>query len=47
MYARAQAMRRDGTAPKTMGVADDLPNRFALEELNALAGMANKVLWWR
>ncbi|KXZ56639.1 hypothetical protein GPECTOR_1g576 [Gonium pectorale] len=43
MYARAQTMRREGTAPKTMGIADDLPNRFALEQLSTLAGMASKV----
>jgi hypothetical protein len=43
MYAKAQAMRRDGTAPRTLGIADDLPNRFALEQLSQLAGMANKV----
>lgn len=43
LYGRAQAMRRDGTAPKTMGIADDLPNRFALEQLSTLAGMASKV----
>ncbi|PNH12062.1 hypothetical protein TSOC_001000, partial [Tetrabaena socialis] len=43
MYGRAQTMRREGTAPKTMGIADDLPNRFALEQLSALAGMASKV----
>ncbi|GFR41222.1 hypothetical protein Agub_g1895 [Astrephomene gubernaculifera] len=43
LYGRAQTMRREGTAPKTMGIADDLPNRFALEQLSALAGMASKV----
>lgn len=43
LYGRANTMRREGTAPKTMGIADDLPNRFALEHLNALAGMASKV----
>ncbi|KAG2499362.1 hypothetical protein HYH03_002937 [Edaphochlamys debaryana] len=43
LYGRAQTMRRDGTAPKTMGIADDLPNRFALEQLSQLAGMASKV----
>ncbi|GLI68927.1 hypothetical protein VaNZ11_013348 [Volvox africanus] len=43
LYGRAHTMRREGTAPKTMGIADDLPNRFALEHLNALAGMASKV----
>lgn len=43
MYARAQAMRRDGTAPKALGIADGLPDRMALQQLNALAGMADKV----
>jgi hypothetical protein len=43
MYGRAQAMRREGTAPAAMGVADDLPTRMAYEQLNALSGMANKV----
>ena len=42
MYARAQALRKEGTAPAAMGVADDLPTRFAYEQLNALSGMANK-----
>lgn len=26
-----------------VGIADDLPNRFAFEQLNALSGMASKV----
>ncbi|KAJ9510458.1 hypothetical protein QJQ45_015931, partial [Haematococcus lacustris] len=42
-YGRAQALRREGTAPAAMGIADDLPTRFAYEQLNALSGMANKV----
>lgn len=43
MYGRAQALRREGTAPTTLGIADDLPTRFAYEQLNQLSGMANKV----
>jgi hypothetical protein len=43
MYSRAQALRRDGTAPAAMGVADDLPTRMAYQQLNILAGMAGKV----
>jgi hypothetical protein len=42
-FARAQALRKEGTAPAAMGVADDLPVRFAYEQLNALSGMASKV----
>lgn len=43
MYSRAQAMRRDGTAPAAMGIADDLPTRMAYQQLHVLAGMAGKV----
>eukprot|EP00775_Hariotina_reticulata_P004665 gene4665-4918_t len=43
LYSRAQALRRDGTAPAAMGVADDLPTRMAYHQLNILAGMAGKV----
>ncbi len=43
MYGRAQALRREGTAPTTLGIADDLPTRFAYESLHALSGMASKV----
>jgi hypothetical protein len=43
MYGRAQAMRREGTAPTSIGIADDLPTRFAYEQLHALSGMASKV----
>ena len=43
MYSRAQAMRREGTAPASMGIADDLPNRVAYQQLHILAGMAGKV----
>ncbi len=27
LYGRAQALRRDGQAPRTLGIADDLPDR--------------------
>eukprot|EP00879_Flechtneria_rotunda_P013014 GHRR01013589.1.p2 GENE.GHRR01013589.1~~GHRR01013589.1.p2 ORF type:complete len:485 (+),score=206.70 GHRR01013589.1:261-1715(+) len=43
LYSRAQMLRRDGTAPAAMGVADDLPTRMAYQQLNILAGMAGKV----
>jgi hypothetical protein len=43
MFSRAQAMRREGTAPAAMGVADDLPTRMAYQQLHILAGMAGKV----
>jgi hypothetical protein len=43
MYGRAQALRREGTAPAAMGIADNLPTRFAYEQLHALSGMASKV----
>lgn len=43
LYGRAQAMRRAGQAPKTYGIADDLPDRFAYHQLEQLAGMAKKV----
>ena len=36
-------MRREGKAPKTFGIADDLPDRFAYHQLQQLAGMARKV----
>ena len=47
LYGRAQAMRREGNAPAAVGIADDLPHRFAFEQLNMLSGMASKVgrLW--
>jgi hypothetical protein len=43
MFSRAQALRRDGTAPAALGIADDLPDRMAYQQLNILAGMAGKV----
>ncbi|KAK9816546.1 hypothetical protein WJX72_001787 [[Myrmecia] bisecta] len=45
MYGKAQAMRRDGHHPhhSNMGMADDLPSRLATQQLNALAGMSQKV----
>jgi hypothetical protein len=43
MFSRAQALRREGTAPAAMGVSDDLPTRMAYQQLHILAGMAGKV----
>jgi hypothetical protein len=43
MFSRAQVLRRDGTAPAALGIADDLPDRMAYQQLNILAGMAGKV----
>eukprot|EP00798_Chlamydomonas_sp_ICE-L_P008206 gene8206-1468_t len=43
IFARAQALRREGKAPHTLGIADDLPDRFAYHQLNQLSGMASKV----
>lgn len=43
LYSRAQALRRDGTAPTALGIADDLPTRMAYQQLHVLAGMAGKV----
>ncbi|KAF6253208.1 hypothetical protein COO60DRAFT_1669441 [Scenedesmus sp. NREL 46B-D3] len=43
MFSRAQLLRRDGTAPAALGIADDLPDRMAYQQLNILAGMAGKV----
>jgi hypothetical protein len=43
LFGRAQALRREGKAPKTLGIADDLPDRFAYQQLQQLAGMARKV----
>jgi hypothetical protein len=43
MFSRAQVLRRDGTAPTALGIADDLPDRMAYHQLNILAGMAGKV----
>lgn len=43
LFGRAQALRREGKAPKTLGIADDLPDRFAFQQLQQLAGMAQKV----
>ena len=43
MYGKAQQMRKAGQTPAAMGVADDLPNRFAYHQLNQLSGMADKV----
>jgi hypothetical protein len=43
LFGRAQALRRGGKAPKTLGIADDLPDRFAFQQLQQLAGMARKV----
>jgi hypothetical protein len=45
MFSRAQVLRRDGTAPAALGIADDLPDRMAYQQLNILAGMAGKVSW--
>ncbi|KIY99883.1 centriole proteome protein [Monoraphidium neglectum] len=42
-FGRAQALRRDGTAPAARGVSDDLPTRMAFQQLSVLAGMAGKV----
>jgi hypothetical protein len=43
MFSTAQVLRRDGTAPAALGIADDLPDRMAYQQLNILAGMAGKV----
>lgn len=43
LYGRAQALRKAGQAPKVLGIADDLPDRFAFHQLEQLAGMARKV----
>lgn len=43
MFSRAQVLRRDGTAPAALGIADDLPDRMAYQQLHILAGMAGKV----
>lgn len=43
MFAKAQAMYKEGNAPRAVGIADDLPNRFAYQQLKQLAGMAAKV----
>ena len=43
LFGRAQALRREGKAPKTLGIADDLPDRFAYQQLQQLSGMARKV----
>lgn len=42
-YGVAAQMRKEGTAPAAMGIAEDLPDRMAYEQLTSLAGMASKV----
>eukprot|EP00955_Chlamydomonas_euryale_P098454 365146-Chlamydomonas_euryale.AAC.1 len=43
LFGAAQRMRRQGKAPKTFGIADDLPDRIAYNQLEQLSGMARKV----
>lgn len=33
-FGRAQALRRDGTAPAARGLSDDLPTRMAYQQLS-------------
>jgi hypothetical protein len=39
-FGRAQALRRDGTAPAARGLSDDLPARIAYQQLSVGCGLA-------